>query len=29
MKGWIEAKLENGFPVPDPIDDSRYSRKFI
>jgi predicted RNase H-like HicB family nuclease len=29
MKGWIETKLENGFSIPDPIDDSRYSRKFI
>jgi predicted RNase H-like HicB family nuclease len=29
MKGWIEAKLENGFSVPDPIDDSSYSGKFI
>ena len=29
MKGWIEAKLENGFPVPDPVDDSQYSGKFV
>ena len=29
MKGWIKAKLENGFSVPDPVDDSQYSGKFV
>ena len=29
MKGWIETKLENGFPVPEPVDDSQYSGKFV
>ena len=29
MEGWIETKLENGFPVPQPIDDSQYSGKFV
>jgi predicted HicB family RNase H-like nuclease len=29
MKGWIETKLENGFPVPSPIDDNQYSGKFV
>jgi len=29
MKGWIETKLENGFPIPDPIDDIQYSGKFV
>ena len=29
MKGWVEAKLENSFPVPDPIDDNQYSGKFV
>ena len=29
MKGWIETKLENGFPIPDPIDDNGYSGKFV
>jgi len=29
MTGWIEAKLEHGFPVPEPLDDSRYSGKFV
>ena len=29
MEGWIECKLEGGFPVPLPIDDSQYSGKFV
>jgi predicted RNase H-like HicB family nuclease len=29
MEGWIETKLENGFPVPEPIDESQYSGKFV
>ena len=29
MIGWIETKLENGFSVPDPIDDNQYSGKFV
>ena len=29
MKGWIETKLGNGFPVPDPVDESQYSGKFV
>jgi predicted RNase H-like HicB family nuclease len=29
IKGWIETKLENGFSVPGPIDESQYSGKFI
>ena len=29
MKGWIEAKLENGFTVPDPADETLYSGKFV
>ena len=29
MKGWIEAKLENGFSVPEPVDESQYSGKFV
>ncbi|MCL2557915.1 MAG: type II toxin-antitoxin system HicB family antitoxin [Treponema sp.] len=29
MAGWIEAKLEGGFPVPEPLDDGRYSGKFV
>ena len=28
MKGWIEVKLENGFEVPLPVDESQYSGKF-
>lgn len=29
MKGWIETKLENGFPIPLPIGYQNYSGKFI
>jgi predicted RNase H-like HicB family nuclease len=29
MEGWIETKLENGFPVPEPANESRYSGKFV
>jgi predicted HicB family RNase H-like nuclease len=29
MEGWIEAKLENGFPVPEPVRDYKYSGKFV
>ena len=29
MEGWIETKLEGGFPVPLPVDESQYSGKFV
>jgi predicted RNase H-like HicB family nuclease len=29
MEGWIEAKLENGFPVPAPLDADKFSGKFV
>ena len=29
MEGWIQTKLDNGFPVPQPIDDSQFSGKFV
>ena len=29
MEGWIETKLENGFPVPEPIEENQYSGKFV
>ena len=29
MELWIEARLEGGFKVPDPIDESQYSGKFV
>ena len=29
MEGWIETKLENGFPVPLPADEIQYSGKFV
>ncbi|MCL2245150.1 MAG: type II toxin-antitoxin system HicB family antitoxin [Treponema sp.] len=29
MKGWIKTKLDNGFSVPEPIDDNNYSGRFV
>jgi predicted RNase H-like HicB family nuclease len=29
MEGWIETKLENGFPVPIPLNTDNFSGKFI
>ena len=29
MEGWVETKLENGFQVPLPVDESQYSGKFV
>ncbi len=29
MEGWIETKLESGFSVPDPIDNNKFSGKFV
>jgi predicted RNase H-like HicB family nuclease len=29
MAGWIETKLANGFPVPAPVADEKYSGKFL
>lgn len=29
MEGWIETKLVNGFPIPEPIEDNQYSGKFV
>ena len=29
MEDWIETKLEGGFPVPQPINDSQFSGKFV
>ena len=29
MEGWLETKLEGGFPVPLPVDESQYSGKFV
>jgi len=28
MEGWIETKLEKGFPVPAPFENGKYSGKF-
>jgi len=29
MEGWIETRLENGLSIPDPIEDGKYSGKFV
>jgi len=29
MEGWIETKLENGYPVPVPLETDRFSGKFV
>jgi predicted RNase H-like HicB family nuclease len=29
MEGWIETKLEHGFSVPLPFNDTKYSGKFL
>lgn len=29
MEGWLEAKLENGFTIPAPLDNDRFSGKFV
>jgi predicted RNase H-like HicB family nuclease len=29
MELWIEGKLKGGFPVPQPVDESQYSGKFV
>jgi predicted RNase H-like HicB family nuclease len=29
MEGWIETKLENGFTVPEPVNENQYSGKFV
>ncbi len=29
MQGWIETKLEHGFPVPLPIESDKFSGNFI
>jgi hypothetical protein len=29
MAGWIETKLANGFPVPLPVSEDKYSGKFV
>ena len=29
MEGWIETKLTNGFPVPQPLKGENFSGKFV
>jgi predicted RNase H-like HicB family nuclease len=29
MEGWLETKLEAGLPIPLPLDEERYSGKFV
>ncbi len=29
MEGYIETKLENGFSIPEPLQDKNFSGKFI
>ena len=29
MEGWIETKLENNFPIPLPVDNDKFSGKFV
>jgi predicted RNase H-like HicB family nuclease len=29
MKGWIDTKLENGFPIPAPLNNEKFSGKFV
>ena len=29
MEGWFETRLENGFPIPKPIDSDKFSGKFV
>ena len=29
MEGWVETRIEDGFPVPKPINTEKYSGKFV
>ena len=29
MQGYIETKIENGFPVPEPVNYEKFSGKFM
>jgi predicted RNase H-like HicB family nuclease len=29
MEGWIETNIENGLPVPEPINETQCSGKFV
>ena len=29
MEGWLETKLEAGFPIPEPLDTDKFSGRFV
>ena len=29
MEGWLETKLEAGFPVPEPFNTDKFSGRFV
>src|SRR5579864_2355762 len=29
MRGWIEAHLQDGEPIPPPLNDAQFSGKFL
>ena len=29
MIGWIEVKIDGGFPIPKPLSEPQYSGKFV
>jgi len=29
MEGWIDTKLENGFTIPTPLNNEKFSGKFV
>ena len=29
MEGWLETKLEARLPIPKPLDDDKYSGKYV
>ncbi len=29
MEGWIETKLDNNYPIPEPVSPEQFSGKFI
>jgi predicted HicB family RNase H-like nuclease len=29
MEGWLETKVESGYPIPMPLNTEKYSGKFV